>query len=98
MVIQLRHINCDNSAITPKFEVGAFKFTSVPSFSSNFNNNPSLCIDIMVGNKKPAKGGEKEKANAKGSSSKETKESGGKLKPATAINTRHILVWNSLRR
>jgi len=46
----------------------------------------------MVGKKKPAKGGEKEKANAKGSSSKEIKESGGKLKPATAINTRHILV------
>lgn len=50
----------------------------------------------MAGNKKatptakPAKGAEKDKVKAKGGSTKD--DSGGKLKPATAINTRHVLV------
>ncbi|MCJ1452248.1 Peptidyl-prolyl cis-trans isomerase pin4 [Mycoblastus sanguinarius] len=51
----------------------------------------------MAGNKKPTnpaktvKGGDKDKAKGKGGASKEDKEGGGKLKAATAINTRHIL-------
>ncbi len=44
-------------------------------------------------NAKPAKTGEKDKAKGKANAaSKPEQESGSKLKPATAINTRHILV------
>lgn len=43
-------------------------------------------------NAKPAKSSEKDKSEGKASASKDEKESGAKLKPATAINTRHILV------
>ena len=39
-----------------------------------------------------AKSGEKDNFKGKGKASKDDKEAGGKLKPATAINTRHILV------
>lgn len=48
-------------------------------------------------NAKPAKGSEKDKLKGKSSAPKDDKDSeGGKLKPATAINTRHILVLTLL--
>ena len=48
----------------------------------------------MAPSKKPtgnAKSNEKDNSKGKGKASKDDKEAGGKLKPATAINTRHIL-------
>ena len=49
----------------------------------------------MAPNKKPAKSADKDTSKGKGTTSKDDKEAKGKLKPATAINTRHILVRTS---
>lgn len=49
-----------------------------------------------AGNAKASKSDSKDKPKGKASTSKEDNEGGGKLKPATAINTRHILVLKPL--
>ena len=51
----------------------------------------------MAPSKKPAaKSGDKSKDKGKGSASKDENAGGSKLKAATAINTRHILVGSVL--
>lgn len=51
----------------------------------------------MAPSKKPAaKGGDKPKDKGKGSTSKDDNAGASKLKAATAINTRHILVHHPL--
>ena len=54
----------------------------------------------MAGNKKTTdkatKGGEKSTAKGKGKENKAGEASGGKLKAATSINVRHILVSQNL--
>ena len=63
----------------------------------HIGNPPFLKHNDMAPSKKPAaKSGDKPKDKGKGSASKDDNAGGSKLKAATAINTRHILVRSVL--